>query len=89
MESLESPNGLSIQGRQGTYLVDDEGCSCDHSECPHRRIYDDLSKNAGGQMKWVMVSAMDKEIRRGVLGKALHWADWRKKIRGQSYVKGM
>lgn len=51
-------------------------CSCNQPRCIHLEIASDLINNGGRRWRWLVLSAFHKELRRGDVAKASHWAAW-------------
>lgn len=51
-------------------------CSCGRSRCVHLDIATDVVRDRGRRWRWLIRSSLHKELRRGDVAAALHWAHW-------------
>ena len=51
-------------------------CNCGGARCVHLDIAMDVVRNRGRRWRWLILSAFHKELRRGDVVAARHWAAW-------------
>lgn len=53
-----------------------ETCTCGGASCEHLELAGDLALEGGRRTRWLVRSAFHKELRRGNVQEARHWAAW-------------
>ena len=68
----------AVEAGDGFVEVDvEEGkCGCGQRKCIHRDIATDVVRDKGRRWRWLILSAFHKELRRGDVPAACHWASW-------------
>ncbi len=56
--------------------IDGQTCSCGGRRCAHLEMATDVVRDHGRRWRWLILSALHKELRRGDIVAARHWAAW-------------
>lgn len=75
---------VTVQGKKRLHEIELGNCSCGR-KCRYVKKVEDLF---AGKLRWELMSALHKEIRRGDVEKAMHWAEWIVKIMSEFALRG-
>jgi hypothetical protein len=81
-------NRMRVQAKDGadTFVevdLDRGRCGCGEERCVHLDMATDVVMANGRHWRWLMLSAFHKELRRGDVAAAQHWASWLARCEGE------